>query len=56
MKRNELIKQIRENGAVFARHGNEHDVYRKGKTELFVPRHDEIAKGTAKSLIKKSKS
>jgi len=40
-------------GAVFVRHGGKHDVYFQPATniETTVPRHDEIKKFTAKSII-----
>ena len=54
MKQQELIKIITTNGAVFLRHGGNHDVYyqpRSGKQEV-VPRHREISEPVAKNIIK----
>jgi predicted RNA binding protein YcfA (HicA-like mRNA interferase family) len=54
MKRVDLIKIIRNNGAQFLRHGGSHDVYWQPKTgrEEAVPRHTEIKEYVAKSIIK----
>jgi mRNA interferase HicA len=44
MKREELIKQLVQKGAIFVRHGSNHDIFiqpRTGNTEP-VPRHNEI--------------
>ena len=50
MKRLDLIRIIEKNGAVFVRHGSEHDWYKNyetGKAEA-VPRHREIKEQLAK--------
>ena len=58
MKRLDLIKLIEKNGAVFIRHGSDHDWYRNnetGKSEA-VPRHrikEQLAKKTIKHLAQK---
>jgi predicted RNA binding protein YcfA (HicA-like mRNA interferase family) len=53
MKRLELLKILNSMGAVFVRRGGKHDVYFQPATnmETTVPRHDEIKKFTAKSII-----
>ena len=53
MKRQELLKILNRMGVVFVRHGSKHDVYLQPATniETTVPRHDEIYKFTAKSII-----
>jgi len=54
MKRYVLIKIIEKNGAVFIRHGGNHDWYKNietGKSEA-VPRHNEIKE----LLVKKIKN
>lgn len=55
MKRQELIKKITELGAIFIRHGGNHDWYRNAITGVCqpVPRHREINELLAKSIIKK---
>ena len=54
MKRVDLIRTIEKNGAVFVRHGSDHDWYKNyetGKTEA-VPRHREIKAQLAKKIIR----
>ena len=54
MKRHDLIRIIEKNGAVFVRHGSNHDWYKNhetGKAES-VPRHREIKEQLAKKIIK----
>jgi predicted RNA binding protein YcfA (HicA-like mRNA interferase family) len=55
MKKNELVRIITKAGAVFVRHGREHDVYRNPRTgkQDYVPRHIEIKENTARAIIKK---
>ena len=54
MKRTELIRQLTMLGAVFVRHGSNHDIYaqpKNGNTEP-VPRHNEIKEFIAKKILK----
>nr|DAF26561.1 MAG TPA: hypothetical protein [Caudoviricetes sp.] len=52
MKAAELRKILIKSGAKLLRHGGQHDVWvRLGKVTT-VPRHREIAEGTAKSILK----
>jgi predicted RNA binding protein YcfA (HicA-like mRNA interferase family) len=54
MKRTDLIKQITKRGAIFVRHGSNHDIYaqpKNGNTEP-VPRHNEIKEFMARKIIK----
>ncbi|MDR2731687.1 MAG: type II toxin-antitoxin system HicA family toxin [Fibromonadaceae bacterium] len=55
MKQQDLIKKITELGAIFVRHGGNHDWYRNPVTGACqpVPRHREINELLAKSIIKK---
>ena len=55
MKKAALLKKLRALGAVFVRHGANHDVFMQPKTnkEAAVPRHNEISEYTAKSILKK---
>ena len=55
MKNFELIKKLKQQGAVFVRHGSKHDVYMQPRTdkEATVPRHNEINEYTAKAILKK---
>jgi predicted RNA binding protein YcfA (HicA-like mRNA interferase family) len=55
MKRLDLIRIIEKNGAVFIRHGSNHDWYKNydtGKAES-VPRYREIKEQLAKKIIKR---
>jgi len=54
MKRLDLIRVIEKNGAVFIRHGSDHDWYKNPDTGKFesVPRHREIKNQLAKKIIK----
>jgi predicted RNA binding protein YcfA (HicA-like mRNA interferase family) len=53
MKRLALIKVIEKKGAVFVRHGSDHDWYKNPKTGKSdaVPRHREIKENLAKKII-----
>jgi len=55
MKRLDLIKIIEKSGAVFIRHGSNHDWYKNLETGISeaVPRHREIKELLAKKIIKK---
>jgi predicted RNA binding protein YcfA (HicA-like mRNA interferase family) len=55
MKKTELLQKLNQLGAVFLRHGGNHDVYKQPKTnkEADVPRHNEISEYTAKAILKK---
>ncbi|MDR2477348.1 MAG: type II toxin-antitoxin system HicA family toxin [Treponema sp.] len=54
MKQRDLIHIILENGAVFVRHGSDHDWYKNPHTGKYeaVPRHREIKKQLAQKIIK----
>jgi len=54
MKRAELIRLITAKGAVFVRHGSNHDIYMQPKNSNTepVPRHNEIKEFIAKKIIK----
>ena len=55
MKRLDLIKIIEKSGAVFVRHGGNHDWYKNNETGVTeaVPRHREIKELLAKKIIKR---
>lgn len=55
MKQKDLIKRLEKAGFKFDRHGGKHDVYKRGKDEEQVPRHNEINEYLAKGIIKKWK-
>jgi len=55
MKRLDLIRTIEKNGAIFVRHGSDHDWYKNletGKTDA-VPRHRDIKDVLTKKIIKR---
>jgi len=55
MKRLDLIKTIEKNGAIFIRHGSDHDWYKNPSTGTSesVPRHREIKDLLARKIIKR---
>jgi predicted RNA binding protein YcfA (HicA-like mRNA interferase family) len=55
MKRLDLVRIIEKNGAIFIRHGSDHDWYKNPNTGIFesVPRHKEIKKPLAQKIIKR---
>jgi len=55
MKRLDLVKIIERNGAVFVRHGSDHDWYKNPSTGIAeaVPRHRDIKEPLAKKIIKR---
>ena len=55
MKRLDLVSIIEKNGAIFVRHGSDHDWYKNPDTGVFesVPRHREIKKPLAQKIIKR---
>ena len=54
MKKRDLIKTLEENGFEIERHGSNHDIYRKGKNSIAVPRHREINEDTARGILKEA--
>lgn len=54
MKRRELVKTLTDNGYELYRHGSNHDIYRKGKIKIAVPRHTEIIEDTARDILKEA--
>ena len=55
MKRIDLVRTIEKNGAVFIRHGSDHDWYKNPETGVFesIPRHREIDKNLARKIIRR---
>jgi len=54
LKRQKLIKEITKRGAVFVRHGANHDIYENPRTNTStqVPRHSDVNELVAKTIIK----
>ncbi|WP_424211091.1 type II toxin-antitoxin system HicA family toxin [Streptomyces sp. BI20] len=61
MKKRDLLRTLRaiasEKGVdlVWARTGGSHEIWTLRTTRLVVPRHNEIAEGTARSIIRAAK-
>lgn len=53
MKQRELVKKLEQAGFEFARHGSEHDIYKRGQEEEQVPRHREINERLARAILRK---
>jgi mRNA interferase HicA len=53
MKRRDLVKLLKRNGWRLARHGSDHDIYKRNDDEEQVPRHREIKESIAKSIMKR---
>ena len=53
MKRQKLLKEIVKRGAVFVRHGANHDIYENPRTNKStqVPRHEDVNELVAKAII-----
>lgn len=54
MKREELLRRLREAGCELVRHGGRHDWYAqpRGGVQQAVPRHREINEQLAKHIVK----
>lgn len=52
MKRSQLLKHIRKQGAVFVREGRRHSIYQRGHLKTQVPRHTEIVDELARKICK----
>jgi len=54
MKRNELLRHLKNHGASFLREGRRHTIYKKGQFKSQIPRHinivDELARKICKDL------
>jgi predicted RNA binding protein YcfA (HicA-like mRNA interferase family) len=54
VKRKKLLKEIAKRGAIFVRHGANHDIYENQRTNTStqIPRHADINESVAKAIIK----
>ena len=52
MKRSQLIKHLKSNGAVLLREGRRHTIYKKGLLKTEVPRHNEIVDELARKICR----
>ena len=53
MKQRDLIKKLESAGFEFARHGGNHDIYKRGNDEEKIPRHREVNEKLAKAILRK---
>lgn len=53
MKQRDLIKKLEAIGFIFDRHGGNHDVYKRGNDEEYIPRHRELNEQLAKSILRR---
>jgi len=47
-----IIKRLEQEGWTLARNGAEHDLWRREKAVVAVPRHRELSPGVARSIAK----
>lgn len=52
MKRNQLIKHLKKQGAFFLREGGRHTIFQKGQLKTQIPRHNEIVDELARKICK----
>jgi len=50
MKRTQLVKHLKSNGAYLLREGKRHSIYQKGGLKTQVPRHSEIVDELARKI------
>lgn len=55
MKKKNLIKQLKQKGAEFVRHGGSHELWKSRNGYLFsIPRHNEIGERLAKTILRQA--
>lgn len=54
LKYSVLVKILTGNGYELFRHGHDHDIFRKDKKNIPVPRHKEISEILAKRILKQA--
>ncbi|HNS52792.1 MAG TPA: addiction module toxin, HicA family [Anaerolineae bacterium] len=52
MKRSQLIRHLKANGAFLLREGKRHSIYQKGNLKTQVPRHSEIVDELARKICR----
>jgi len=52
MKRTQLLKHLKKDGAPFLREGRRHTIYQKGQLKSEIPRHNEIVDELARKICK----
>ncbi len=53
MKQRDLVKKLEKAAFEFARHGGNHDIYKRGDDEEKIPRHREINERLARAILRK---
>ena len=53
MKQRDLVKKLEKAGFELARHGSDHDIYKRGNDEEQVPRHREINERLSKAILRR---
>jgi predicted RNA binding protein YcfA (HicA-like mRNA interferase family) len=57
MKRRELVRRLGDLGCILEREGAQHTIYRAPSgLKIAVPRHTEIAEGTARKILREAAS
>jgi hypothetical protein len=52
MKRNRLLKHLKNNGAALLKEGRKHTIFQKGTLKTQIPRHIEIVDELARKICK----
>ncbi len=53
VKTAELRRKLLENGAIFIRHGGNHDIWERNGIQTQVPRHPRTKDSTARGILKR---
>ena len=52
MKRNQLLKHLKKQGAFLLREGSKHSIFQKDQFKSQIPRHNEIVDELARKICK----
>ena len=52
MKKNQLLKHLKKNGAILLREGSKHCIFQKGQLKKQIPRHNKIVDELARKICK----
>lgn len=55
MKRGDVLRELKALGWRYLREGGKHEIWTDGTEQVAVPRHREIAEGTARNILKTAK-
>lgn len=53
MKQRDLVKKLEKAGFALARHGSDHDIYKRGNDEEQIPRHREVDERLARAILRR---